>query len=123
MNCILVFLISTATLLISGPGFAQSGGPLPALSGRVAVASQVPSDSIKAKGTIRIICVASLKVGTEPLYIVDGLPAENEKIKTLNPKDISRLEVLKGINATSLYGQRASNGAILITTKKKGRLN
>lgn len=52
----------------------------------------------------------------KPIYIVDGVPMDD--ISHLNQEEIQSLETLKGSNATSLYGTRASNGAIVITTRK-----
>ena len=60
------------------------------------------------------------KIIQKPLIIVDGLPIDNPS--DVNPNDIESMNVLKGTSATSLYGTRAANGVILITTKK-GRLN
>lgn len=57
-----------------------------------------------------------------PLYVVDGVPTQ--QINSLNPNDISSIQVLKDAGAASIYGSRASNGVIIITTKKgKGNLN
>ena len=52
----------------------------------------------------------------DPLYVVDGLPQTD--IGWLNPKDIESMEVLKDASAQAIYGARAANGVILITTKK-----
>ncbi|MGE5418889.1 MAG: SusC/RagA family TonB-linked outer membrane protein [Chloroflexota bacterium] len=54
----------------------------------------------------------------DPLYIVDGVPTQD--ISTLNPNDIEALSVLKDAGAASVYGSRASNGVIIVTTKKGG---
>lgn len=54
----------------------------------------------------------------DPLYVVDGKPTTYEFFKTLDPEEIKRIEVLKDASATALYGSRASEGAIIITTKK-----
>ena len=58
--------------------------------------------------------------GTNPLYVVDGMPV-GDNINFLNSNDIASMEVLKDASAAAIYGTRASNGVILITTKK-GRL-
>ena len=52
----------------------------------------------------------------EPLYIIDGVPTRNQG--TLNPNDIETLQVLKDASAASIYGSRAANGVVIITTKK-----
>ena len=58
----------------------------------------------------------SLSGGNSPLYVVDGVPMES--IDDINSNDISSLEVLKDASAQSVYGARAANGVILITTKR-----
>lgn len=58
-------------------------------------------------------------LSNDPLYVVDGTPLDD--INFINMDDVADLQVLKGPGATALYGQRAANGAILITTKKAGR--
>jgi TonB-dependent starch-binding outer membrane protein SusC len=58
----------------------------------------------------------------EPLYVVDGIPlavAPGQGLRWLNPMDIERIDVLKGA-AAAIYGGRAANGVILITTKRGG---
>ncbi len=57
----------------------------------------------------------------DPLYVIDGYPTNNG-INTLNPNDIATIDVLKDASATSIYGNRASNGVVIITTKR-GRKN
>lgn len=53
-----------------------------------------------------------------PLYIVDGVSTRNQDLNSLNPNDIESLQVLKDASAASIYGAQASNGVIIITTKK-----
>ena len=78
-----------------------------------------------AKATIRIRGGASLNATNDPLIIIDGLPVSNDGISgmsdplsSINPSDIESFSVLKDASATAIYGSRASNGVILITTKK-----
>src|SRR5690606_29782686 len=86
--------------------------------------------------TVRSRGNTSIGGGNEPLYIVDGVPIRSESndnlgigndrlnpMADINPSDIASVEVLKDAAATSIYGARASNGVILITTKSgvKGR--
>lgn len=61
--------------------------------------------------------VGTLNGSTDPLYIVDGIQFEGD-LSTINQEDIESLTVLKDASSTSLYGSRAANGVILITTKK-----
>src|SRR6185436_856094 len=75
---------------------------------------------------------ASLTGNNQPLYVIDGVPFDNtnqgysgqwggsdfgDGLSTINPDDISNIQVLKGVAASALYGYRGGNGAILITTK------
>jgi len=75
--------------------------------------------------TIRIRGGSSLNSSNDPLIVVDGLAMDNNGIKgtanglsAINPNDIESFTVLKDASATAIYGSRASNGVILITTKK-----
>jgi TonB-linked SusC/RagA family outer membrane protein len=75
--------------------------------------------------TIRIRGGASLNASNDPLIVIDGVPFSGNKIDNapsplalINPNDIETFTVLKDANATAIYGSRASNGVILITTKK-----
>ncbi|WOK09171.1 TonB-dependent receptor [Imperialibacter roseus] len=69
--------------------------------------------------------VGSLRSGTQPLYVVDGFLLDNSSqgvdtnpLNFLNPNDIASIDVLKDASATAVYGSRASNGVVVITTKK-----
>ncbi len=81
-----------------------------------------------SKATIRIRGGSSLKGTNDPLIIIDGLPVSNDDISgmsdplsSINPNDIESFSVLKDASATAIYGSRASNGVIVITTKKGAR--
>lgn len=65
---------------------------------------------------VRIRGFSSLSGSNDPLYIVDGVPTQD--ISTLNPNDVENISVLKDAGAASIYGSRAANGVILITTKR-----
>ena len=84
-----------------------------------------------ASASIRIRGNTSVSLGNNPLFVVDGVPIDNSEVGNgvggvdqsnraidLNPNDIASLTVLKGPAATVLYGIRAANGAIIVTTKK-----
>lgn len=78
-----------------------------------------------AGATIRIRGGSSLRASNDPLIVVDGFPVDNTGISglsntlsTINPNDIESMTVLKDASATAIYGSRASNGVIIITTKK-----
>ena len=86
-----------------------------ALQGRVA-GVQVSTSGVPGSGTLVRIRGFGTINNNQPLYIVDGLPVQGGIIE-LNPNDIKSMSVLKDASAASIYGSRASNGVIIITTK------
>lgn len=66
--------------------------------------------------SVRIRGATSLSVGNEPLYVIDGVPILSTE--GLNPADIASIEVMKDASASAIYGARAANGVVLITTKR-----
>ena len=96
----------------------QSSDISEALQGNVSgVEISQSSGSPGTSPSIRIRGVGSINASSEPLIVVDGMPYGNS-LNTINPQDIEKMSVLKDAAATALYGSRAANGAILITTKK-----
>ncbi len=107
-----------------------------ALSGKVA-GMQISTNSGQAGAvsSIRVRGIGSMNASNEPLYVIDGVPvtsgntgqmsgyiySTNNVMSTLNPQDIESITVLKDAAASALYGSRAANGVILVTTKT-GRL-
>lgn len=109
------------------------------LQGRAAGVQIVTNSGDPGAGVdIRIRGAGSISGGNEPLYIIDGVPiistpfdnsangqnsARINPIADINPSDIERFDILKDANAAAIYGARAANGVIIITTKrgKKGR--
>ena len=87
-----------------------------------------PSGGAGAQAKVLIRGVSSISAGTDPLYIIDGVPVasntisavytESNALSDINPADIASIEVLKDAAATALYGSRAASGVILITTKQ-----
>ena len=87
-----------------------------------------PSGGAGAQAKVLIRGVSSISAGTDPLYIVDGIPVasnnllatytESNALSDINPADIESIEVLKDAAATALYGSRAASGVIIITTKQ-----
>ncbi|WP_165501334.1 TonB-dependent receptor [Pedobacter psychrodurus] len=63
---------------------------------------------------------SSLAGAGTPLYIIDGIPASSQEFATLNPNDISGMSVLKDASSAALYGSRAANGVIMVTTRRGG---
>ncbi|AXY74759.1 SusC/RagA family TonB-linked outer membrane protein [Paraflavitalea soli] len=121
--------------------------PLLALQGRVPGLEVTPANGLRGSGvTIRIQGTNSLYSGNDPLILIDGVPYASQTLRTtsvgtillgnsgsptgaavggagsplnyINPSDIESIDVLKDADATAIYGSRAANGAILITTKK-----
>ena len=89
----------------------------------VAAANGVPGGSL----SVIIRGVGSISAGTTPLYVVDGVQlntstgsinTQNNPLNFLNPDDIESIEILKDAAAASIYGARAANGVVLVTTKK-----
>ncbi len=97
-----------------------------ALVGKVPGVNVVSSSGAPGSGaTIRIRSGASLSASNDPLIVIDGVPVDNSSIEgggnvigAINPNDIETFTVLKDASATAIYGSRASNGVIVITTKK-----
>lgn len=98
------------------------------LAGRAAgVSVTVPSGILGSRPIIRIRGVNSLSGGADPLIVIDGVPVvdsdrsgavASNPLANINPADIESYEVLKDGSATAIYGSRAANGVILITTKR-----
>lgn len=96
-----------------------SPSPLEALQGKVSglqmfTSSGEPSEiqSLRLRGT------GSLGAESTPLYVLDGAPVDPSTIRGINANDIESVQVLKDASATSIYGARAANGVIYITTKR-----
>ncbi|MCC7503877.1 MAG: SusC/RagA family TonB-linked outer membrane protein [Saprospiraceae bacterium] len=112
---------------VSSRDFNQ--GPLVApqelIVGKVAGVQVTPNSDPGGGGTIRIRGGSSLSASNDPLIVIDGVPVDNgavagdrNPLNIVNPNDIETFTVLKDASATAIYGSRASNGVILITTKK-----
>src|SRR5690606_27872691 len=104
-----------------------------ALTGRVpGLQVTTTSGQAGAAPSIRIRGIGSMSASNEPLYVIDGVPVisgqtsqlgdyianSNNVMSTLNPNDIESITVLKDAAASSLYGSRAANGVVIITTKR-----
>ncbi|MDR2147265.1 MAG: TonB-dependent receptor [Tannerella sp.] len=104
-------LVTNPTSLITGK---VAGVQITSTGGRAGSGNQ-----------IRIRGGASLNASNDPLIVIDGVPVDNggisgmtNPLSTINPNDIESMNVLKDASATAIYGSRASNGVIIITTKK-----
>ncbi len=97
-----------------------------AMVGKIPGVNVVSSGGAPGSGaTVRIRSGASLSASNDPLFVIDGVPVDNSTIEGgsnllagINPEDIESFTVLKDASATAIYGSRASNGVIVITTKK-----
>lgn len=86
-----------------------------ALQGRVAGVTVVNNGAPGAAPIIRVRGVGTIN-NANPLFVVDGFPTED--LNSINPKDIESVQVLKDASAAAIYGSRAGNGVVLITTKR-----
>lgn len=87
------------------------------MKGRISGVQVESNGSPGSRSTVRIRGVSSFQ-NNDPLYIIDGTPVEGNYNNFLNPQDIESMQVLKDASAASIYGARASNGVVIITTKK-----
>jgi len=94
-----------------------------AIVGKVAGVQMVGQSGAKlgenGAGKLRIRGAISLTSDADPLYVVDGIPVDDPNVVDMN--DVESVNVLKGPNATALYGQRAEYGVVMITTKRAQR--
>lgn len=105
--------------------------PQELIMGKVPGLSVSQGDGAPGAGsTIRIRGGASLNASNDPLIVIDGIPVSNDAapgtpnaLATINPNDIETFTVLKDASATAIYGSRASNGVIIIQTKKGHKTN
>lgn len=100
-----------------------SANPFDALQGKVAGLQVFTSSGEPSQlSSLRLHGVGSLGASSTPLYVMDGIPVDPGTIISLNPNDFESVSVLKDASATSIYGARAANGVIYITTKR-GSIN
>ncbi len=89
------------------------------LAGKVAGVHVTPGGGSPGESSrIRIRGGASLNASNDPLIILDGIPLTGGNLNTINPNDIESMNILKDASSTAIYGSRASNGVIIITTKQ-----
>ncbi len=97
-------------------------GASQALQGRAAGVNVVRTGGAPGNGgAIRIRGTGTVN-NADPLIVIDGVPVQNANINDINPNDIESLEVLKDASASAIYGQRAANGVVIVTTKR-GQFN
>ena len=106
----------------------QNTSPMQLIAGKVSGVSVVSNSGAPGAGsTVRIRQGSSLNASNDPLYVIDGVPIETsatgisgvaDPLSMINPDDIETFTILKDAASTAIYGSRASNGVIMITTKK-----
>jgi TonB-linked SusC/RagA family outer membrane protein len=128
--------LTTSVQSLSGEALVQApeANLVSSLSGKVSGVHILSSNTPGGSARMVIRGVNSLTGNNQPLFVLDGIPVSNAAstagyrgynaidygnlIQDLNPNDIQSITVLKGPNAAALYGSRAANGAVIITTKK-----
>lgn len=125
--------IATAVASVNIKDIAKSSSTqtLQALQGKISGVQIIPTDGSLSSGmTFRIRGVNSITGGTQPLFVIDGVPMPSQQITNedtetvnnpllgLNPNDIESMEILKDAAAAAIYGAKGANGVVLITTKR-----
>ena len=96
---------------------SHDSDPMRALQGKVPGMTITMDGSPCGTGTVRIRGIGSFNSSRDPLYVIDGVPT-NQTLNSLNVNDIESMQVLKDAASASIYGSRAANGVIIITTKQ-----
>ena len=113
--------VTGAIATVSGKTLAEL--PVPsisqALQGRVAGVNVTNNGSPGTQPIVRIRGISSISFASDPLYVIDGFPTGD--LATIDTRDIESVDVLKDASAAAIYGSRATNGVIMITTKKGRR--
>lgn len=107
-----VSVVSTKTFETS-----SDTDPMRALQGKVPGMTVTANGSPSGTGAVRIRGIGSFNASQDPLFVIDGVPT-TASLNSLNMNDIESMQVLKDAASASIYGSRAANGVIIITTKK-----
>lgn len=113
-------IVGSVTTVSSGDIASKPSGNIgDALQGKVAGlqifnTSGEPESSV----SIRLRGVSSLNLSNAPLYVLDGVPVSSNVFTSINSQDIENISILKDASSTAIYGSRAANGVIVVTTKK-----
>jgi len=120
--------LTGAVDLVSAKDFAKGSvvSPQQLIQGKVAGVSIVSNSGAPGDGAnVLIRGIGSLNLNSNPLFVVDGIPLDSggvggsrNALNVINPNDIESMSILKDASATAIYGSRAANGVVLITTKK-----
>ena len=98
---------------------APAASALDNLQGQVAGLSVMTTGGVAGDNSVsmRLHGMGSLGSSSSPLYVIDGIPSSSRTIMAMNPNDILSISVLKDASSTSIYGARAANGVVFVTTK------
>ena len=98
---------------------APSSSALDALQGQVAGLAVMTTGGVAGEDNVsmKLHGTGSLTSSSEPLYIIDGIQSSSRAIMAMSPNDIASISILKDASATSIYGSRAANGVVFVTTK------
>ncbi len=107
-----VSVVSTKALETS-----SDSDPMRALQGKIPGMTVTANGSPSGTGSVRIRGIGSFNASQDPLFVIDGVPT-TATLNSLNMNDIESMQVLKDAASASIYGSRAANGVIIVTTKK-----
>lgn len=106
---------AVAVMNMKEPLSENSGNIMNSMAGKLPGVNVVPDAAPGGTGSIRVRGMSTANSSNDPLYIIDGVPTDN--INCINPSDIETMQVLKDAASASIYGSRAANGVVVITTK------
>ncbi len=112
---------SVSVVSTKGLQTSSDTDPMRALQGKVPGMTVTANGSPSGTGSVRIRGIGSFNASQDPLFVIDGVPT-TATLNSLNMNDIESMQVLKDAASASIYGSRAANGVIIITTKK-GKAN
>lgn len=107
---------AVAVMNMKEPLSENSGNIMNSMAGKLPGVNVVPDAAPGGTGSIRVRGMSTANSSNDPLYIIDGVPTDN--INCINPTDIETMQVLKDAASASIYGSRAANGVVIITTKQ-----
>ncbi|MDE6160724.1 MAG: SusC/RagA family TonB-linked outer membrane protein, partial [Muribaculaceae bacterium] len=107
---------AVAVMNLKEPLSENSGNIMNSMAGKLPGVNVVPDAAPGGTGSIRVRGMSTANSSNNPLYIIDGVPTDN--INCINPSDIETMQVLKDAASASIYGSRAANGVVVITTKQ-----
>lgn len=107
---------AVAVMNLKEPLSENSGNIMTSMAGKLPGVNVVPDAAPGGTGSIRVRGMSTANSSNDPLYVIDGVQTDN--INCINPSDIETIQVLKDAASASIYGSRAANGVVIITTKQ-----